>query len=153
MIVAGFAFHFGGIAQVTPNPELSGLYWEWYPLDQSVDVSVARFWGVVALRGWALSGEAATSGAFLLFLSHLSLVGAAAMIPLASVPRQLRGTTALALGLFTERLTATRLFGLASVGLVRLARARPLALLLLSGWAMFFTSSVVKAAGVERYGL
>lgn len=48
-----------------------------------------------------------------------------------------------ALGLFTERLTATRLFGLASVGLVRLARARPLALLLLSGWAMFFTSSVV----------
>ncbi len=99
--VAGFAFHFGGIAQVTPNPELSGLYWEWYPLDQSVDVSVARLWGVVALRGWALSGEAATSGAFLLFLSHLSLVGAAAMIPVTIVPRQLRGATALALGLFT----------------------------------------------------
>jgi Amt family ammonium transporter len=98
---AGFAFHFGGIAQVTPNPELSGLYWEWYPLDQSVDVSVARLWGVVALRGWALSGEAATPGAFLLFLSHLSLVGAAAMIPVASVPRQLRGATMLALGLFT----------------------------------------------------
>jgi Amt family ammonium transporter len=99
--VAGFAFHFGGIAQVTPNPELSGLYWEWYPLDQSVDVSVARLWGVVALRGWALSGEAATPGAFLLFLSHLSLAGAAAMIPVGAVPRQLRGATTLAIGLFT----------------------------------------------------
>jgi len=51
----GFAFQFGGIAQVTPRPELSGLYWEWYPLDQSVEVEVARLWGVVALRGWALS--------------------------------------------------------------------------------------------------
>jgi hypothetical protein len=38
----GFAFHFGGIAQVTPNPELRGLYWEWYPLDQSVDLEAAR---------------------------------------------------------------------------------------------------------------
>ncbi len=98
---AGFAFHFGGIAQVTPNPQLSGLYWEWYPLDQSVEVQMARLWGVIALRGWGLSGEAATPGAFLLFLSHLSLVGVAAMIPVGVVPRPLRGATALALGLFT----------------------------------------------------
>ena len=79
--VAGFAFHFGGIAQVTPQPDLRGLYWEWYPLDQSVAVEAARLWGVVALRGWLLSGEAATPGAFALFLSHLSLVGVTAMIP------------------------------------------------------------------------
>ncbi len=26
---AGFAFPFGGIAPVSPRPDLSGLYWEW----------------------------------------------------------------------------------------------------------------------------
>jgi Amt family ammonium transporter len=97
----GFAFHFGGIAQVTPNPDFSGLYWEWYPLDQSVDIEVARLWGVVALRGWALSGEAATPGAFLLFLSHLSLVGVTAMIPIGVLPQRGRGATAAAIGLIT----------------------------------------------------
>ena len=100
----GFAFHFGGIAQVTPNPDFSGLYWEWYPLDQSVDVEVARLWGVVALRGWALSGEAATPGAFLLFLSHLALVGVAAMIPVGVLPPRGRGVTALLIGLLTGAL-------------------------------------------------
>src|SRR5690606_20501004 len=45
--LVGFAFNFGGIAQVSPHPEFSGLYWEWYPLDQSVDVSVARLWGLI----------------------------------------------------------------------------------------------------------
>lgn len=48
-----------------------------------------------------------------------------------------------ALGLFTERLADTQLFGLASVRLVALARARPMALLLLSNVAMFLASSVV----------
>lgn len=102
---AGFAFHFGGIAQVSPNPELRDLYWEWYPLDQSVDVQVARLWGVVALRGYALSGEAATPGAFLLFLNHLALVGAAAMVPVGAVPWRLRGPASLGLGLCTGLLT------------------------------------------------
>ena len=78
---AGFAFQFGGIAQVSPSPEFQGLYWEWYPLDQSVDVEVARLWGVIALRGWALGAEAATSGALALFLSQVSLVGVVALIP------------------------------------------------------------------------
>lgn len=98
---AGFAFHFGGIAQVSPNPELRDLYWEWYPLDQSVDVMVARLWGVVALRGYALIGEAATPGAFVLFLNHLALVGAAAMVPVGAVPWRWRPATAIAMGLFT----------------------------------------------------
>jgi Amt family ammonium transporter len=77
----GFAFHFGGVAQVSPSPDLRGLYWEWYPLDQSVQVEVARLWGVIALRGWFLAGEAATPGAMQLFLAHFSLVGAATMVP------------------------------------------------------------------------
>lgn len=97
----GFAFHFGGIAQVTPDPDLSGLYWEWYPLDQSVDLEVARLWGVVALRGFALAGEATTAGALSLFLSHLALVGAAALIPLGALPRQGRGLAAVLSGLLT----------------------------------------------------
>lgn len=95
----GFAFQFGGIAQVSPQPDLSGLYWEWYPLDQSVDIDIARLWGVIALRGWALSGEAATPGAFRLFLSHVSLVGAAAMLPFGALPPRGRGLTSLLIGL------------------------------------------------------
>ncbi len=100
----GFAFHFGGIAQVSANPDLRSLYWEWYPLDQSVDVGVARLWGVVALRGWFLSGEASTPGALLLFLSHVSLVGAAAMVPAGALIRQGRATTAILTGLLTGTL-------------------------------------------------
>jgi Amt family ammonium transporter len=100
----GFAFHFGGIAQVTAEPDFSGLYWEWYPLDQSVDLEVARLWGVVALRGWALSGEAATSGAFALFMSHLALVGTAALIPVSVLPSRGRGVAAVLTGLLTGAL-------------------------------------------------
>ena len=91
----GFAFHFGGIAQVNPNPELSGLYWEWYPLDQSVDVEVARLWGLIAFQGWGMSGGAATPTAWRLFAAHLSLVGTAALIPVGSVLH--RGKPGLAL--------------------------------------------------------
>lgn len=95
----GFAFHFGGIAQVSSEPDLSGLYWEWYPLDQSVDVNVARLWGVIALQGWALLGAASTSGALRLFAGHLSLVGLAAMIPVAALPHKGRGGIAILIGL------------------------------------------------------
>jgi Amt family ammonium transporter len=101
---AGFAFQFGGIAQVSPKPDLSGLYWEWYPLDQSMDVELARLWGVIALRGWALSGEAATPGAFQLFLSHLSLVGATALIPAGALLRRKRTGPALVAGLLSGTL-------------------------------------------------
>jgi len=97
----GFAFHFGGIAQVTPNPELSGLYWEWYPLDQSVDLEVARLWGVVALQGFGLAGEAATPSALLLFLSHLALVGTAGLLPLGVLPQRVRGLATVLTGLLT----------------------------------------------------
>lgn len=77
----GFAFQFGGIAQVSPNPDFSNLYWEWYPLDQSVAVEVARSWGIVALQGWFLGGDVATPSVLTLFLGQVSLVGVAAMIP------------------------------------------------------------------------
>jgi Amt family ammonium transporter len=93
--LVGFAFQFGGIAQVIPNPDLMALYWEWYPLDQSVDVEVARLWGVIALRGWAISGEADTPGVWLLFLSHVALVGTAAMVPVGALARRARFGAAL----------------------------------------------------------
>lgn len=48
-----------------------------------------------------------------------------------------------ALGLFTHRLAASQIFGLASVALVRLARAQPVALLVLSALGTFLVSSVV----------
>ncbi len=97
----GFAFHFGGIAQVTPNPALSGLYWEWYPLDQSVDLEVARLWGMVALQGFGLAGDVTTPTALFLFFSHLALVGTAAVLPLAVLPQRVRGLGAVLTGLLT----------------------------------------------------
>lgn len=100
----GFAFHFGGIAQVSSQPDLRGLYWEWYPLDQSVEVEVARLWGVIALQGWGLAGEAATPGAFVLFLSHVSLVGTTALIPASVLIQQDRKIAALFMGLFSGTL-------------------------------------------------
>jgi len=102
--LVGFAFQFGGVAQVSPRPDLSGLYWEWYPLDQSVDVNVARLWGVVALRGWALAGQAITPGALRLFLTHVSLVGVAAMIPAGVLLQRSRGITAILAGLLAGTL-------------------------------------------------
>lgn len=100
----GFAFHFGGIAQVSRIPDLSGLYWEWYPLGPSVEADVARLWGVIALRGWFLTGEAATPGALRLFLSHVSLVGVAAMIPTGILIQRTRGIVAILTGLLTGTL-------------------------------------------------
>lgn len=100
----GFAFQFGGIAQVSPDPDLRGLYWEWYPLDQSVDVEIARLWGVIALRGWGLAGEAATPGAFRLFLIHIALAGSAALIPAGTLLQQGRRRTALLAGLLVGAL-------------------------------------------------
>ena len=97
----GFAFQFGGIAQVSPNPEFSGLYWEWYPLDQSVAVEVARLWGVIALQGWFLAGDVATPAVLNLFLAHLALVGAAAMIPAGILLERGRPVAALVICLFT----------------------------------------------------
>ncbi|MDM8521657.1 hypothetical protein QUF64_16560 [Anaerolineales bacterium HSG6] len=81
----GFAFQFGGIAQVTPHPDLHGLYWEWYPVPDSMSLEQARAWGMIALQGWFLTGSANTPGALQLFLSHSALVGLATMLPVAGL--------------------------------------------------------------------
>lgn len=73
----------------------------------------------------------------------------AAMLGIASVSTVFAGVPwnvlliLVALGLFTERLAATQIFGLASVTLVRVARAQPVALLVLSSLGTYFVSSIV----------
>ena len=91
----GFAFQFGGIAQVSTQPDLQQLYWEWYPLGQSVDLNVARLWGFAALQGWGLAGPAATEGAFQLFAGNVSLVGLTTLLPASVLFYQKRGGLAL----------------------------------------------------------
>jgi len=95
----GFAFQFGGIAQVSTRPDLQQLYWEWYPLGQAVDLDVARLWGGVALQGWGLAGPAATAGAYQLFAGNIALVGLAALLPASVLLHQKRGGLALLMGL------------------------------------------------------
>ena len=95
----GFAFHFGGIAQVSTAPGLSGLYWEWYPFDPSVDLHIARLWGLIALQGWLMLDVAATPAALHLFASHLALVGVAAIIPAGVLIQRGRSGVAMLIGL------------------------------------------------------
>lgn len=72
----GFAFQFGGIAIVYHAPDFAELYWEYSPLD----VAWGSGWGTMGLRGFLMSGPAATPGALTLFLSHLPLLGMATLI-------------------------------------------------------------------------
>jgi len=78
----------------------------------------------------------------------LSCTGAA-LAGLASLDRVFAGVPwnvlviLVALGLFTRRLADTRLFGLASLALVRLARARPIALLVLAALSTYAISMVL----------
>ena len=90
-----------------------------------------RFRLLIVLAGAAL----ACGGAAVLKIATLGAV-------LASVPWNVL-LILIALGLFTERLAATQVFGLASVALVRAAGARPVALLLLSGVGMYLVSALV----------
>lgn len=73
---AGFAFQFGGIAIAHHTPDLAELYWEYSPLD----VAWGSGWGMMGLRGFLMTGPAATSGALALFLSQLPLLGVATLI-------------------------------------------------------------------------
>ncbi len=74
--LVGFAFQFGGIAVVNDAPDLAGLYWEYSLLD----VSWGTGWGMIGLRGFLMSGDAATPGALTLFLGQLPLLGVATLI-------------------------------------------------------------------------
>ncbi len=72
----GFAFQFGGIAIVHHTPDLAELYWEYSPLD----VAWGSGWGMMGLRGFLMTGPAATPGALTLLLSQLPLLGVTTLI-------------------------------------------------------------------------
>jgi ammonium transporter, Amt family len=84
-LLTGFAFQFGGIGLVNRAPALGQLIWEWSPLDKDWGLG----WGVIGLRGFLLGTDAAHPQAYLLFLSQLTPLTIAALLPLLA----LRGRT------------------------------------------------------------
>ncbi len=91
----GFAFQFGGIAIVHNVPELADLYWEYSPLD----VTWGSGWGVIGLRGFLMTGSAATPGALTLLLTQLPLLGVATLIAYFATWEPSRRWLALPIGL------------------------------------------------------
>ncbi|MER2600418.1 MAG: hypothetical protein ABTQ73_12940 [Caldilineales bacterium] len=75
----GFALAFGGLGLVRPDTSgFEGLVWEWTLLAGQWGTQ----WGMAGMKGWALSGPAATVAAYELFFVHLPWVATATMIPL-----------------------------------------------------------------------
>ena len=77
--VVGFALAFGGLGLIRPAVAgFDGLVWEWTLLAGQWGTQ----WGMAGMKGWALSGPAATAAAYELFFTQLPWVATAAMIPL-----------------------------------------------------------------------
>lgn len=77
----GFAFHFGGVGLVYPDPEIRQLVWEWSPLSTNWGTG----WGMAGLSGWFLSGPNVTATTYTLFLTHLPWVVTAAALPVVAL--------------------------------------------------------------------
>ncbi len=77
-LLTGFAFQFGGIGLVAPTSGLKDLIWEWSFLDANWGLG----WGILGLRGFALSAEASNPAAYTLFFSQLAPVATAVLLPL-----------------------------------------------------------------------
>jgi len=82
---AGFAFQFGGLANISRQADFADLYWNWSPLSASYGLG----WGVIGLRGWGLLGQAGTPGVYDLFLRHIALLGVVIIIPAFNLYRRL----------------------------------------------------------------
>jgi len=84
----GFAFQFGGLGFVSPDPELAGLAreWIWNPLSAAWGTG----WGMLGLEGYLLRGPASTPAALSLFLSQLPWITTAVAIPLWSLQGRAR---------------------------------------------------------------
>lgn len=83
-LACGFAFQFGGVGIISDLPGLRGLIWEWSPLD----VAWGTGWGALGLKGYFLSGPAATPEAYALFFSQLPLVTTAVLVPMLALRRR-----------------------------------------------------------------
>ncbi len=83
--VCGFALQFGGLALHQNWPGLSELAAEWSPVNPALGLG----WGVLGLRGFFLSGAAASPDALTLAVIQLPLVGVAVLIPTLGLARRL----------------------------------------------------------------
>ncbi len=101
----GFAFHLGGAAVVSDLPGLAGL-------DRLVGyrVEAGLYWGVIGLDGFALTGDADTPEALVLFATYLPMVATAVLLPTLSLSERARGWQTSFLGL----VVASILFPLAA---------------------------------------
>lgn len=93
--LCGFAFEFGGLGFVTPQPGYESLRGLYSPLAQG-DAG----WGVIGLRGFLLDGGAPSPEVAGLFLHHLPLVITAALIPCLALASRLRYAVLAILALF-----------------------------------------------------
>jgi len=99
-VACGFAFQFGGLALRVGWPGVAGLVAEWSPLDPTLGLG----WGAIGLRGFALTGGAATPDAYALAAVQLPAVAVATLIPTLALARRanravLLGTAAVMGGL------------------------------------------------------
>jgi len=77
-LLTGFAFEFGGVGLVSSLPGVNKLIWEWSFLDKDWGLG----WGMLGLRGFALSAEAAQPQGYALFFSQLAPLAVAVLLPL-----------------------------------------------------------------------
>ncbi len=91
-LAIGFALQFGGAGLAYNRPGLEGLVWEWSALGPAWGTG----WGMAGLTGWALTGAAATPGAYALALANLPWVVTATLIPTLTLRERVpAGVTAL----------------------------------------------------------
>ncbi len=96
----GFGIQFGGVGLAYDRAGLEGLVWEWSALPPEWGPS----WGMVGLRGFGLLREAATPGAYALFLAQLPWAITAALIPLLALRGRAPTSVSLLAGLGTGAL-------------------------------------------------
>lgn len=80
----GFAFHLGGAAVVSDQPGLDGL-------DTLAGGGGEKEWGLIGLKGFFLSGDAATEQTMALFVNYLPLAAAAVLLVVLSVSGRAHG--------------------------------------------------------------
>jgi Amt family ammonium transporter len=96
-LATGFALQFGGVGLLHTLPGLEELVWEWSALGPSWGAG----WGMAGLSGWAMTGAAATPGAYALALASLPWVATAVLIPVLALQGRVPRWAIAWLGLLT----------------------------------------------------
>lgn len=85
--LCGYAFQFGGVGLISDDPDLAALIAEWSPLDRRLGPG----WGVMGLRGFLFTPDASTAMERSLFLSQLTFLTSAVLIPLITLHERMGG--------------------------------------------------------------